>query len=160
MHMIWAAFNILTLAAVIADARTYRIPNWISIALATLFAAAVAASGEPVQSFWPHLALGLGVLALGYGLYALTGMGAGDAKLAAAIALWTGLPGLYMWTLMLGLAMGLLALALVVLRRALPAGAGERSRVFQKGAPVPLGIALGLSAIAASAWYDPALWSF
>jgi prepilin peptidase CpaA len=158
--MIWAAFTILIGIAVVSDARTYRIPNWISLALGALFVVAVLLSGAPLASWWPHLAIGATVLAAGYALYLFTGMGAGDAKLGAAIALWAGFPGLYLWTVMLAIAMAILAFGLIVLRRALPAGVTERTRVFQKGAPVPLGIALGLSAIAASARFDPALWSF
>ena len=158
--MIWAGFSALLLAAVVTDARSYRIPNWISIALAALVVLAAALSGQPILSWWPHLAAGAVVLAVAYGLYTFTGMGAGDAKLAAAIALWSGVSGLYMWTFTLAVAMSVLAFGLVVLRRAIPAGISQNVKVFQKGAPVPLGIALGLSAIAASAWFDKALWSF
>lgn len=162
--MIWAAFTVLVLVAAVTDSRSYRIPNWISLALGALFVfavtIAVAVNGQPIESFWPHLALGAIVFALGYALYLFTGMGAGDAKFATAIALWTGLYGAYMWTITLAVAMALLAFGLIVLRRALPAGVTEKARVFQKGAPVPLGIALGLSAIAASPWFNRALFGF
>ncbi len=160
MSVIWAAFAVLLLVAVVADARTYRIPNWISIALLALFVTAVAVSGKPLLNFWPHLAVAVGVLGAGYVLYLFTGMGAGDAKLAAAAGLWAGLPGLYFLTFALALAMSLLALSLVVARRALPAGEAARPRVLQKGAPVPLGVAIGLATIAASLRFDPALWAF
>jgi len=162
--MIWAAFTILVLIAAVADARSYRIPNWISLALAGLFGmalvVAVAVNGQPILDFWPHIAIGAAILVLGYALYQFTGMGAGDAKLAAAIGLWTGFYGLYMWTFTLAVAMALLAFGLIILRRALPAGVSLKTRVFQKGAPVPLGIALGLSAIAASPWFNKALFGF
>ena len=160
MSVIWAAFAVLLLVAVVADARTYRIPNWISIALLALFVAAVAVSGKPPLGFWPHLAVAAGVLGAGYLLYLFTGMGAGDAKLAAAAGLWAGLSGLYLLTFALALAMSLLALSLVVARRVLPAGEAARPRVLQKGAPVPLGVAIGLATIAVSLRFDPALWVF
>jgi prepilin peptidase CpaA len=162
--MIWAAFTILVLVAAFTDARSYRIPNWISVALTGLFVLAlliaVVVNGQPIQSFWPHILIGATLLGLGYALYLFTGMGAGDAKLAAAVGLWTGFHGLYMWTFMLAVAMAMLAFGLVVLRRALPAGFAQKTRVFQKGAPVPLGIALGLSALAASPWFNRALFPF
>lgn len=160
MSVIWATFTVLLLVAVVADARTYRIPNWISIALLALFVVAVAVSGKPPMDFWPHLAVGAGVLAVGYALYLFTGMGAGDAKLAAAAALWAGISGLYLLTFALALAMSLLALTLVVVRRALPAGESSRPKVFQKNAPVPLGVAIGLAAVGASLQFDRALWAF
>jgi len=160
MSAIWAAFTILFLAAAVSDARTYRIPNWISLALVALFVVAAAVSGQPVVSFWPHLAVGASVFALGYGLYILTGMGAGDAKLSAAAALWAGFSGFYFWAFTLALTMSLLALALIVARRVLPAGEAPRPKVFQKGAPVPLGVAIGLATIAASWQFDGALWAF
>jgi prepilin peptidase CpaA len=160
MSAIWATFTILFLLAAVWDARTYRIPNWISLALVALFVVAAAVSGQPVISFWPHLAASAGVFALGYGLYALTGMGAGDAKLGTAAAMWAGFSGLYAWAFALALAMSLLAFALILLRRVLPAGKTPGPKVFQKGAPVPLGVAIGLATIAASWQFDRSLWTF
>ena len=160
MSVIWAAFSVLFLIAAVNDGRTYRIPNWIPLALLLLFLVAAALSGKPPTTFWPHLAAGAGVLAVGYALYLFTGMGAGDAKLGAAAALWAGVSGLYVMMFALALAMSLLAVALIIARRAMPAGLTPRPRVFQKGAPVPLGIAIGFAAIGASLRFDPALWSF
>src|SRR5690242_3686043 len=70
--VIWIAFAGLFLVAAITDGRTYRIPNWISLALTALFIVAMVASGKPVIGYWPHAALAAGMLALGYGLYAFT----------------------------------------------------------------------------------------
>jgi prepilin peptidase CpaA len=160
MSFIWTAYTGLMLAAAVADARAYRIPNWISLALLALFAVAAAFSGEPAMSFWPHLAVGACVLAAGYALYVFTGMGAGDAKLGAAAALWAGVEGLYPLTFMLALAMTLLAFGLLLARRALAASALTKPRVLHKGAPVPLGVAIGFAAIGASLRFDQALWAF
>lgn len=158
LSAVWIAFAALMLAAIVWDARTYRIPNWISLALVALFAAAALASGKPLIGFWPHLAVAAAFFGLGYLLYAFTGMGAGDAKLAAASGLWMGLPGLYLWSFALALAMTALAFGLIALRRLLPAG--DRPRILQKGAPAPLGMALGAAAIAASFSFDLALFRF
>jgi prepilin peptidase CpaA len=161
--VIWGAFTCLLLAAAVIDARSYRIPNWIPLALAGLFGIAAVASGQPIVEFWPHLATGLAVLAVGYLLYMLTGMGAGDAKLAAAGALWAGVGGLYTLTFTLAVSMAALAITLVALRRLVPAlsgGAEPGMRVLQRGAPVPLGIALAAALILASWQFEPALWTF
>lgn len=161
--VIWVAFAGLLAAAAVIDGRTYRIPNWIPIALTVLFAVAVFASGKPVADYWTNAALAAGVLAIGYLLYAFTGMGAGDAKLGAVAVLWAGLSGLYAWTFWLALAMAVLAFGLVALRRIakLAAAGGEpRQRILQRGAPVPLGIALAMATIIASWTFDPSIWAF
>jgi prepilin peptidase CpaA len=159
---IWIAYVALFLTAAVFDGRSYRIPNWISVALVVLFVVAVLASGGSLAGFWQHAVLGIGVLLVGYLLYLFTGMGAGDAKLGAAAVLWAGLSGLYAWTFFLALAMAVLALGLVAARRVALAvvGAEPKLRILQRGAPVPLGVALAAAAILASWRFDPVLWSF
>jgi prepilin peptidase CpaA len=158
---IWIAFAALFIAAAVFDGRSYRIPNWISVALVALFVVAALVSGESLVDFWPHLPLGVGVLLIGYLLYLFTGMGAGDAKLGAAAVVWAGLSGLYSWTFFLALAMAVLALGLVAARRIAFAtvGAEPKLRILQRGAPVPLGVAIAAAAILASGSFDPALWA-
>ncbi|MDP3738227.1 MAG: prepilin peptidase [Hyphomonadaceae bacterium] len=163
MSVIWIVFAGLFAAAAFIDGRTYRIPNWIPIALAVLFAIAAFASGEPVVDYWQNGALAVGVLAIGYLLYALTGMGAGDAKLGAVAVLWAGLSGLYAWTFWLAVAMGVLAFGLIAARRLAKMATADglpRQRILQRGAPVPLGIALAAAAILASWKFDPSIWAF
>ena len=160
LSVIWVVFSGLFFAAAVIDARSYRIPNWIPLALAALFAVAVALSGKTIVDYWPSFALGAGMMAIGYGLYAVTGMGAGDAKLAAAAVMWAGLAGLYAWVFALAMSMAALAVALIVLRRVAPAGQAAKARVLQRGAPVPLGIALAAASILASWRFDAALWTF
>lgn len=160
--VIWAAFAGLFALAAIIDGRTYKIPNWISIALAALFLVAALGSGQPLADFWPHAALGLGVLAAGYILYKFSGMGAGDAKLGAVAVLWAGVAGLYAWTFFLALAMAALAVGLVAIRRiaVVTTGGEPKHRILRRGAPVPLGIALAAATILASGSFDRALWAF
>jgi prepilin peptidase CpaA len=160
LSVIWAVYSGLFVAAAVIDGRSYRIPNWIPLALALLFAVAVSLSGKTIVEYWPSLALGVGMMAIGYGLYLATGMGAGDAKLAAAAVMWAGLSGLYAWVFALALSMAALAFGLVVLRRLAPAGQTEKTRVLQRGAPVPLGVALAAASIVASWQFDAALWAF
>src|SRR5262249_13826211 len=157
------------LAAATIDALSYRIPNWISIALIGLFVGAVVISGDSAASYWPHLATGLGLFLAGYLLFAFTGMGAGDAKLAAAIGLsarpvglWAGPIGLYAWGEALALAMLILAVLLLAARRMTPAKVPQEAlpRVLRRRAPVPLGIALAASGILASFAFSAQLWRF
>lgn len=157
--IVWFAFVALAAFAAYTDARTYRIPNQISVALTILFFV-VAPAGLGVDQMWIHIAAGAGILALGYVLFQLTGMGGGDAKLAASIGLWAGPSALLPWINNLAIFMLALAIVLIIARRLAPMLAGKPVRQFQRGAPVPLGIALSLSAIVTTPGFDSGLWLF
>jgi prepilin peptidase CpaA len=161
ISFVWILLVGLLLVAAATDARAYRIPNWVCAAIAGL-CVATAPFGMGLESVWPNLVVGLAVFAAGYALYALTGMGAGDAKLAAAIGLWAGPAGFQTWITLFALAMLALAFLLVGVRRvAHPVGAAEPSmRILRRGAPVPLGVALSASAILASPAFAASLWIF
>jgi prepilin peptidase CpaA len=159
--IVWILLAGLLLVAAATDARAYRIPNWVCAAIAVLFLATAPFSMN-FETIWPHLATGCAVFAVGYALYALTGMGAGDAKLAAAIGLWAGPAGFQTWITFFALAMLALAILLVGMRRvAHSLGAAEPSmRILSRGAPVPLGVALSASAILGSPAFAVGLWTF
>jgi prepilin peptidase CpaA len=81
-------FALLAWACVI-DLRTRRIPNWLTIALAS---AGLLQSFLPQHGIAPHQAL-LGLLAglgLNIGLFILHIRGGGDVKLFAAVGAWLG----------------------------------------------------------------------
>lgn len=131
-----AAFVVALIAAAIGDARTRRIPNRLVIGLALGAAVFHAADGLGASPVLPSVLTAFGVLVGGAGLFAAGWLGAGDAKLAAAVALWlapaeTGLFLLY--TAIFGAVFAILHLATPA---ALPArgparaapGAGARSR--------------------------------
>lgn len=159
--IIWFLLAGLLLLAAVTDARHYRIPNWICVAVAALFVV-TAPFGMGLEGMWPHFLVGIAVLGVGYALYALTGMGAGDAKLAAAIAIWAGPAGFQTWITFFALAMLTLVFILIGVRRAAHAviGTEPSSRVLKRGAPVPLGVALSVSAILASPTFAAGLWTF
>jgi len=161
MSVVWFAFAGLLLTAAISDLKSYRIPNWVCVAIAATFAIA-APLGMPFDQIWPHIAVGASVFGVGYLLYAVTGMGAGDAKLGAAIGLWIGPAGLLTWLTHFALGMLALAIVLIGLRRAvaLVGGPEPSFRLLQRGAPVPLGVALSFSALLASPGFVSGLWAF
>lgn len=162
MSIIWIAFVGLFVFAALRDARVYRIPNWISVALVALFVIAVFASGKPVTSFWPHIALGAAALAFGYLLFSFTNMGAGDAKLAGAAVVWAGGAGLYAFFVALAFAMAILVLGLIGVRLILSQTLKTHThwRVLKRDSPAPLGVAAAAAAIAASGRFNGALWAF
>ncbi|WP_181704645.1 A24 family peptidase [Chthonobacter rhizosphaerae] len=83
---------VMTVYAAVSDLFTMRIPNRISLVLVAAFALAVPVAGLDGWTAALHLFVGLGVLCLTFGMFAAGWIGGGDAKLAAALALWMG-PG-------------------------------------------------------------------
>jgi prepilin peptidase CpaA len=101
------------LAAALSDLRHYRIPNWMSGAVALLFLLAVISTGMPLKlALWHGLA-GVVVLFVGFALFAVRIVGGGDAKLLAAAALWIGWTKLFYFIFYTALAGGVLAICMV-----------------------------------------------
>ena len=137
--------------AAASDLLTMRIPNWLSLALIGAFAAVAAAGGLPWEALPLHAAAAVLVLAGCFALFACGWMGGGDAKLAAATALWLGFPSLLNYLIVAALAGGALTLVILVLRAwPLPRFAlawGWLFRLHDRKSGVPYGVALALAAL-------------
>src|SRR5271163_4034926 len=72
------------------DLLTMTIPNRLCAALAVGYFILAAILGVPMQGVLFNISCGAAVLILTFGLFALGWIGGGDAKLAAATALWLG----------------------------------------------------------------------
>lgn len=150
-------FPALVILGGVRDLVSYRIPNWISLALAGGFAvAAVAAlaAGTPPVVLGLSLAVGAGAFVAGVAMFALGWIGGGDAKLFAAAALWIGWPGFATYLAFTGLAGGALAVLLLSLRSAAArplvlAGPAWFMRLAEPGESVPYGAAIAVGALAA-----------
>lgn len=157
-HIAWIVFAVIISAITIVDMLTYRIPNAAVAALAVIGAVliALAAPGAIIS----HLVSAAAALVVGFGLYKFTGFGAGDAKFFAAIMIWFGVAGLIPLLFWFGLACAVLVVILALGRR-LPlnpdSGLGAW-RPLQKGAPVPLALAIGPAALIASTQFSNGLW--
>jgi prepilin peptidase CpaA len=165
-----AAFLALLAAAVLLDARERRLPNGLTVTgvLVGLLLGAALEGGVPYAALG-GAGLGLGV---GFALFALGAVGAGDAKLFAAVGAFLGPLGLVTAALYGAVAGGVLAI-LGPIRRGtiLPVlyetGAvvvhlltfgrrGERRTVATPGAvTIPYGVAIAAGALAA--WFLPQL---
>ena len=77
----------LMVAAAVSDIRSYRIPNWVSAAVVVLFAVRMLLDPTGLTA---SLTIGAVVLAAGFVLFTTRLLGAGDAKLLAALSLWAG----------------------------------------------------------------------
>ena len=151
------AFPALALVAVVKDAASYTIPNWISLALVAAFVpAAVAAWQADVPLAVLGACVGIGALALvaGMAMFAFGWIGGGDAKLLAACALWLGWQGMapfLFWTTIAG---GVMAAMLLVARRHGAQFVGSNApvwlgRLFSRTADVPYGVAIAFGALLA-----------
>ena len=104
----------LLAAAMFFDLVSRQIPNTIPVALVGLFAIHVAIAGHrDLLPLWAHVLTGVVLLAMGFVLFQMGALGAGDGKLLAAAGLWIGPASIGSFLLavgLLGLGLGLFSL--------------------------------------------------
>jgi prepilin peptidase CpaA len=111
-------FTAALVDAGVNDFRGFRIPNRASLLLLAGFLPAAWALDLSSGDLLRHLGAAAVVFAGAFALFAMKVWGGGDAKLLPAVALWTGLAALPRLLLVVAVAGGLLALAVLVARRA------------------------------------------
>jgi prepilin peptidase CpaA len=144
-------FPALMAFAASSDLLTMTISNKVSLALAAGFLVLALAAGMGMGEIGMHVAAGSSALAVAFCLFACGWIGGGDAKLAAATALWLGFEQLLPYLFIASLLGGALTL-LVVQFRLFPLpnalqGASWAERLHRKDAGVPYGIALAAAAL-------------
>ena len=154
--MVTDAIRLLLFPALIAfaassDLLTMTISNRISLGLAAGFLALAAITGMDLASIGMHLAAAALVLTIGFTCFSFGWIGGGDAKLAAATALWFGFDYLLPYLVYASLFGGVLTLFLIQFRLLpLPAMLARHQwimRLHEKGGGVPYGIALAAAAL-------------
>jgi prepilin peptidase CpaA len=135
-----------------SDLFTMTISNRVTLMLVGGFFALAAITGVDAAEMISHLSAGCVVLVAGFGLFARGIIGGGDAKLAAAAALWLGFDHLLPYLLYASLLGGALSVGLIWFRMApLPDWLARHDwaqRLHGKDAGVPYGIALAAAALA------------
>lgn len=152
-----AIFPGLLAFAAFSDLFEYKIPNWLSLLLVCAFLALAPLAGLTAAMMAQHGACSLAVLLGGLLFFSRGWIGGGDAKLAAAAALWLGWENLYPFLIQSALAGGALTIAVILLRAA-PIAAIAPSRLSKLRTPgegVPYGVAIAVSAIAV---YSKSFW--
>lgn len=138
-------------AAALSDARTLRIPNFLSLCIFGLFGIYAAQMLTP-QDAAVSVGLAAVTLVVGFVAYTRNLMGGGDAKLLAACMAWAGAAYALEFLIVTALAGGLLALALSspltaraagLVRRDWPVAAGQRA--------MPYGVAIACGALVVAA---------
>lgn len=144
-------FPALMAFAAISDLFTMTISNRISILLVAGFMLLAALGAMSLYAVAMHVAAGAVVLAIAFTCFAFGWVGGGDAKLAAATALWLGFEHLIVYLAYAAVAGGILTLLLLQFRQwPLPAALASQDwvqRLHDRKSGVPYGIALAVGAL-------------
>ena len=145
-------FPALMAFAASSDLLTMTISNRLSLALAGGFFLLIAVTGMSLYAVGMHLAAAMVVLVVAFALFSRGWIGGGDAKLAAATALWFGFDHLLDYLIYASLFGGALTLAILQFRKIpLPAMLTRQTwivRLHETDGGIPYGIALAAAALA------------
>jgi prepilin peptidase CpaA len=137
--------------AAASDLLTMTISNRVSLLLTAGFLALALLSGMGPYHILSHLGAGATVLVAAFGCFAMGWVGGGDAKVAAAAALWFGFDDLLNYLVYASLFGGALTLLLLQFRQwPLPyllVGQVWLTRLHAKESGIPYGIALAIGAL-------------
>jgi prepilin peptidase CpaA len=144
-------FPALMAFAASSDLFTMTISNRLSIALAAGFVLLALVTGMTLPALGMHLAAAALVLVVSFVFFTRGWIGGGDAKLAAATALWFGFDYLVDYMIYASLFGGALTLLLLQFRKLPLPGALARQewiqRLHDQAGGVPYGIALAAAAL-------------
>ena len=144
-------FPALMAFAAASDVFTMTISNRVSLALVAGFLVLALLSGLGFYDILSHIGAGCTVLTVAFGCFAMGWVGGGDAKVAAAAALWFGFGHLLNYLLYASLFGGVLTLLLLQFRQwPLPypfAGQDWLLKLHAKNSGIPYGIALAIGAL-------------
>lgn len=149
--LLCVVFPFLMAYAAASDLLTMRISNRLTGLVFAAFVLYAAASGMSWNDLLWHLAAGLVTLVITFAFFARGWIGGGDAKLAAATALWIGLAHLPEYFVVASILGGPLTLSIVSARRyPLPKLAQKipfAVHLHDTKTGVPYGIALAAAAL-------------
>jgi prepilin peptidase CpaA len=152
-------FPLLMAFSAFSDLFTMTISNRVSILLIAGFAVMAALIGMSLSDVLSHAGAGLAVLAVTFTLFACGWIGGGDAKLAAATALWLGFDPLLEYLLTASIFGGVLTFVIMRFRLmpmpALLQGREWAMRLHRVDEGVPYGIALAAAALTV---YPHTIW--
>ena len=144
-------FPVMMAFAASSDLLTMTIANRVSLILIGGFTLLAVLTGMSAADAMWHVGAAALVLTVGFAFFSCGWIGGGDAKLAAAIALWLGFGHLLDYLVYASLLGGALTVALLQFR-AMPlphllAGRAWAERLHCPGGGVPYGIALAAAAL-------------
>lgn len=152
--LIFVVFPFCMAYAAISDMLSMTIANRVSLVLLVTFAVVAPFTGMDWAAYGWHFAAGALVLSVTFALFAMGGMGGGDAKLLAATSVWMGFGfPLFYYLLVSAVIGGLLTLTILSFRSS-PISVFTSRNMFLRhfadaDAGVPYGVALGLAGLIA-----------
>lgn len=133
------------------DLLTFTIPNRICASLALGYLVLAAPLGVPSADILLNLSCDLAILALAFVMFNLGWVGGGDAKLAAATAIWLGWSSILDYGLAVAICGGILTLVILGARTSpLPVALARFTwvvRLHDSKSGVPYGIALAAAGL-------------
>jgi prepilin peptidase CpaA len=150
--LIFVVFPFCMVFAAVSDMLSMTIANRVPLLLLAVFAIVAPLTGMDLIDYGWHFAAGFLVLLITFGMFALGGMGGGDAKLLAASAIWMGFNvHLIEYVVVSAFVGGALTLAILSYRGSVLATFTShnmflRNLANDKGG-VPYGIALGIGGL-------------
>jgi prepilin peptidase CpaA len=150
--LIFVVFPFCMVFAAVSDMISMTIANRVSIILVATFAIAAPITGMDWASYGWHFAAGGTVLAVTFAMFALGGMGGGDAKLLSATAVWMGMSFELLQYLILGAVIGGLLTLLIILYRRSPLSTLTGNNIFlrhfaDEKVGIPYAVALGAAGL-------------
>jgi prepilin peptidase CpaA len=146
-----AFFPALMALSASMDLLTFTIPNRVCAALALGYLLLASGLGVPAADIVLNISCALTVLALAFAMFNLGWVGGGDAKLAAATAIWLGWSSILDYGVSAALFGGVLTLIILGARMApLPPALQRFSwavRLHDRKSGVPYGIALAAAGL-------------
>jgi prepilin peptidase CpaA len=146
-----AFFPALMALSASMDLLTLTIPNRICLSLALGYLALAALAGVPAVDMLLNISCALAILAMAFAMFCLGWVGGGDAKLAAATALWLGWSSILDYGVSAAIYGGVLSLIILSARMApLPAALARFAwvaRLHDGETGVPYGIALAAAGL-------------
>jgi prepilin peptidase CpaA len=134
-----------------SDLLTMTISNRVSIILAAGFFLLAGLSGMALMDVLSHLGAAAIVLVVSFAFFTRGWIGGGDAKLAAATALWLGFDFLFNYLVYASLFGGVLTMLLIEVRLlplpGLLASQFWAQRLHRQDGPIPYGIALAAAGL-------------
>lgn len=144
-------FPFLMAYAAVNDLLTMRISNRITGLVVAGFLLYALASGMALTDFGLHMAAGVLTLVVAFAMFARGWVGGGDAKLAAATALWLGMEHLADYIVVASVLGGALTLAILYVRSyPMPAATLRLPfavKLHDSRTGIPYGIALAAAAL-------------